>query len=91
MLQYITDFLYLKKHMPYSPQINTGLPGLNIPATRSPFSLYSDKKVISSSMPVRERITSAGINADEMEQQLREFEQASANDVVLNALKNRKY
>lgn len=77
--------------MPYSPQLNTGLPGLNMPSTPPPFNLYSDKKIVSSSMPVRERISAMNIEADELEREISNFEQKSQNNVVLNYLKNIKY
>ena len=75
--------------MPYSPLLNSGLPQLNAGLTNDPISLYSNKKIVSSSLPVRQHVSQISTMADELSQKLSEFEKNSANDVVLNNLKNR--
>lgn len=54
-----------------------------------PFDVYSDKRVVTSSQPVREEEANIQMQADHMIGKLMDFEQQSANDVVYNALKKR--
>jgi hypothetical protein len=82
--------------MTYSPLVNSGLPELNSTMTNNPvapieaqMSLYSPKKVVSSSLPVRQQASQIGTMADDLAQKLDQFEKNSANDVVLNNLKMR--
>lgn len=60
--------------MPYSPLINPGTPPLSGVPVRSPFSLYSDKKIVSSSQGIRNMALETKVKAEELEQQLNDFE-----------------
>ena len=73
--------------MNFSPQINPGIPPLKIAGREPQFSVFSPKKIVASSQPVRDRITGMGIKADELEQKIQEFEAQTLNDVAYNNLK----
>ena len=74
----------------FSPQINSGLPPLNITpmsSLTSRLSPYSAKKIVSSSSPVREKRNMVKNDAVELERKLDQFEVDITNNPINKLLK----
>jgi hypothetical protein len=93
-LDYLPNHLnhhYLKRfnNMPYNPLLNPGSPPVNYGEGSnpvSPFTLFSNKKIVSSSQPVRDRINQMNVVVDELEQKINDFEMQGKNNPVINNL-----